>query len=800
MSQISIILVSIIAVLIISAFAILFLISSKKQRLNKALNMSLFLIRLPRDFFSQNLEGEKQKTEKDIISVMEQFFASLGSIKSSHLVLEIANPSLEEEISFYIAGPRKYEQTLEKEVHGFFPKAQIEKTEDYNIFNTQGFESAAYLKLKNKNILPIKTYQNLESDSLGRITTALSKLDKQGQGAAIQILIKPTDPKWEKAGASVVKNIQETGKLEKKTSYGKEFFDLFIEAVKPPKKQDPQKPKEPIKLSPLSEETIKKIEEKTGKTAFDTNIRLISSAETKEQSEHILDQLIEAFTQFNFPNFNQFKTIKVKKQKKKKLIYDFSFRNFNNKQTSILNTEELSSIFHFPMLSAQTPKLKYLKASQSASPANMPDHGIILGENNFRGQKTIIRLTEQDRQRHLYIIGQTGTGKTSLMQELVRQDIQEGRGIGLIDPHGDITETVLGYVPRERAEDVVLFSPGDMERPIGLNMLEYDSQNPEQKTFIVNELINIFDTLYDLKTTGGPMFEQYTRNALLLLMDDPNEPVTLIEVPRVLADKDYRARLLAKCRNMLVKNFWEKEAEQAGGEAALQNMVPYITSKFNIFINNDYVRSIIGQTKTSLNFRQIMDSQKILLVNLAKGKLGDINSSLLGLIIVGKILMTAFARADMPEEQRKSFYFYIDEFQNFTTPSIATILSEARKYKLNLTIAHQFIGQLSEEIKKAVFGNVGNMLCMRVGAEDSEFLVKQYEPEFSQNDLINVDNFNSFAKLQISGQTTPSFSMQHIKPQESNLEMAKQIKELSRLKYGRDISEVEKEILERMQN
>ena len=786
MPLIFIILIAVAVILITSVFVILAKISSKKNKLKKSLNYNLFLIRMPQGATRDN---QQQKPEKEIIAVMEQLYSSFASLKAP-VILEIANPSLEEEISFYIAVPNEFQETLEKEIHGFFSKAEIEKIEDYNIFNPNGFESVAYLKLKNKAILPIKTYQELESDPLGRITTALSKLE-QGQGAAIQIIIKPKF-NFKNTGKQVINNIQKTGKLEKKQDTLK-----FINQTLNPKKPDPSKPEEPISLTPLLEDTIKKIETKTGKAGFSANIRLMASAETQQKADHVLDELIESFTQFNALNFNGFKQINLKSRAKKKLIFDFSFRNFNVKQICVLNTEELTSIFHFPISTTDTPKLKVLKSSQAPAPANIPQDGLILGENNFRGQKTTIKLTEQDRQRHLYAIGQTGTGKSSLIKNLIEQDILAGKGVGVIDPHGDLIEHALGLVPEGRAEDVILFDPSDLEKPIGLNMLEYDASNPEQKTFIVNELINIFDTLYDLKTTGGPMFEQYTRNALLLLMDDPDEPVTLMEVPKILADKEYRKKLLVKCQNLMVKNFWEKEAEQAGGEASLQNMVPYITSKFNIFIANDYMRPIIGQTKNALDFREIMDNQKILLVNLTKGKLGDINSSLLGLIIVGKILMAAFSRVNISEQQRKSFYFYIDEFQNFTTPSIATILSEARKYKLCLTIAHQFIGQLSEDIKKAVFGNVGNMLCLRIGAEDAEFLIKQFEPIFSISDLISVDNFNSFVKLQIAGQTTTPFSMQHLKPQEPNQELANQIKQLSRTKHGHDRTVVEEEILKR---
>jgi hypothetical protein len=344
---------------------------------------------------------------------------------------------------------------------------------------------------------------------------------------------------------------------------------------------------------------------------------------------------------------------------------------------------------------------------------------------------------------------------------------------------------------------VVHFDPADVERPFGLNMMEYDPKHPEQKTFVINEMIGIFDQLYDLKATGGPMFEQYMRNAMLLVMDDPESGSTLMEIPKVLADEDFRAMKISRCKNHTVVDFWTKEAEKAGGEAALANMVPYITSKLTTFLSNDMMRPIIAQQNSTLNFREIMDNKKILLINLSKGKIGEINAKLLGMVIVGKILMAALSRVDMPENERKDFYLYLDEFQNVTTSSIAQILSEARKYHLCLVLAHQFIAQLKEEISKAVFGNVGSMIIFRVGPEDAEFLEKQLAPIFSRKDLVNVDNYNAFARILIGGILTKPFNIKTYPPTKGNQEIANALKELSRIKYGRDRDLVNQEIMER---
>ena len=779
-----------------------------KGRITRALNMSLFLISLPKKI--KKGEGETPKSEKEIISIMEQLYSSLSNIKETkdvfiygqpHLVFEIATPEQGEEISFYLALPTRYENIIEKQIHGFYPEASIEKVEDYNIFNPEGTVAGAYLKLAKNYVLPFKTYQNLEIDPLNEIVNTLSKLKEKGEGAAIQIAFCPTLSKSQKIGQDVAKEMQKGKSFsqaisDKGGNFLIQLIKDFRKSSKSSQKENQQLEEKQTVITPGQEEIIKALENKASKIGFNVNVRLLVSADSPTQAEQLLSHLEGAFVQFGSPNLNQLKSVCVKGRALKKLIYNFSFRLFNKKQKMLLSTEELTSIFHFPTAGIETPKVKFLKAESASTPANLPKQGIILGKNVYRGVETEVRIQEDDRRRHLYVIGQTGTGKSVFMRNMIIQDIKNGKGVGVLDPHGDV-EKILGLIPKERIEDVVLVDPSDLERPLGLNMMDYDAKYPEQKTFAVNELMSIFDKLYDMKIAGGPMFEQYTRNALLLLMDDPSEKFTLMEVPKVMSDSDFRKRLLIKCKNIVVKDFWEKEAEKAGGEASLQNMVPYITSKFNVFIANDYMRPIIGQSETSLNFRQIMDEQKILLVNLSKGRLGDINSSLLGLIITGKILMAAFSRVDVPEEERKDFYLYMDEFQNFSTNSISTILSEARKYRLSLIAGHQFIGQLSEDIRKAVFGNVGSMVSFRVGAEDAEFLVKQFEPVFDANDLINIDNFNAYVKLMIDNQTSKPFNLAVYPPEKEDLEIAKSIKEISRLKYGRDRVVVEKEVIER---
>ncbi len=776
-----------------------------KGKIVRAMNMSLFLVALPK----AAADEKNKKPFKELVAVMEQFYASLGNLKekgwSSFLygqpifALEMAVPHIGEEISFYVACPRRLAGVMEKQIHGFFPAADVRPIEDYNIFNPQGVSLGSYLFASRGLSLPFKTYQSLETDPLNEIVNALSKLSVEGEGAAIQLLIRPTKIKrWRKNSLKIAREIQKgkqynLSRIQVDKNWLAVLFDFLSDSTfSSAKKETPAQG--PPSVTPLNNEVIKALETKANKVAYETNINLIVSAKMPEQAGQLLLQLETAFAQFNGLNLNILKPARLNAGRSlKKLLYAFSFRMFETSRKIILSTEELASIYHFPTTEVETPKVKFIKSKQAVPPPNMPMEGLVLGKNFFRGVETIVRMQRDDRRRHLYFVGQTGTGKTSAMQGMLAQDVK-AEGVGVIDPHGDFADYVLGCVPPERAEDVIYFNPSDMERPMGINMLEYDPKYPEQKTFIVNELISIFDKLYDLKTTGGPIFEQYTRNALQLLMDDPNEGATLMEVPRVMADAAYRRRLLDKCQNIVVKDFWIKEAEKAGGEAALVNVVPYITSKFNTFIANDFMRPIIGQSRSALNFREIMDNKKILIVNLSKGRIGDLNAYLLGLIIVGKLMMAAFSRVDTAEKERTDFYLYIDEFQNFTTDSISTILSEARKYKLCLIITHQYIKQIPEKIRDAVFGNVGSMLALRVGAEDAEFLVKQFTPVFDQNDLINQDNFTAYVKLLINNLTTKPFNVVFDPPPPENREIIEALKELSRLKYGRDKSLVENEI------
>jgi len=481
------------------------------------------------------------------------------------------------------------------------------------------------------------------------------------------------------------------------------------------------------------------------------------------------------------------------------LSRDFIHRGFHEKKKVVLNSEEMASLFHFPSPWTEAPNIQWLLAKKAAPPINMPKEGVTLGKSTYRGTEMMVKIKREDRRRHVYVIGKSGVGKSVLLANMVKQDIQNGEGVAVVDPHGDLIEEILTGIPKERLDDVIIFDPSDADRPIGLNMLE--AKDESQKDFAVQEMIAIFYKLFPPEMIG-PMFEHNMRNVMLTLMSDLENPGTIAEIPRMFSDNEFQKSWVAKVKDPVVRSFWEKEMAKTS-DFHKSEMLGYLISKVGRFVENEMIRNIIGQSRSGFDFREIMDKKKILLVNLAKGKTGEVNSELLGLIIVSKLQMAAMSRAELPEAERHDFYLYIDEFQNFITDSIATILSEARKYRLCLTIAHQYVGQLVKnndtKIRDAVFGNAGTMISFRIGVDDVETIAKEFAPTVNEYDLLNVEKYTAYIKLLIDNAASKAFNMQTLAPQKGDAELAQALKQLARLKYGRDKSIVEAEISERTQ-
>lgn len=755
--------------------------------------------------FAVTLAGGAAETNfKTFIQAMKQFYTGMLATletESDYYVLELAVQHHTRDIALYVSVPSAHETTFERLVHAYYPTAIIDEVvDDYNIFGDSGAGIVGSVAgLKDPAIFPLNTDTNFEHDPLAALIGSLSQLEQTGEGAAIQIVVGKdksvnnalltTIIDGAQKGDATVKNLYEDATSSVLRDVGKGLLSFF------------EKPKEKKEGEEKSIDT-RGIELATLKNKSQTltaGIRIIAAAASMARATTILSAIKASFQQFTLPNSNAISWHDVSTKSINDFVRDFAFRTMHADQQLPLNVDELATLFHFPVGFLAAPELRESSAASAPAPVFSSASGIILGTNTYRGQETPIVFGRDDRMRHMYVIGQTGTGKTVFLKNMIIQDIKNGDGVCFIDPHGTDIEHILANIPPERIDDVIYFDPAYTARPMGLNMLEYDPRFPEQKIFVINELLSIFNKLFDMKVAGGPMFEQYFRNAAGLVMEDPSSGSTLLEIGRVLSDKAFRDMKLTKCTNPIIKQFWIN-AEKTTGESALANFVPYITNKFDVFISNDIMRPVVAQQESVLNFRQIMDEKKILLVNLSKGRLGDINANLIGLLLVGKITMAALSRVDIVGKAPvNDFYLYIDEFQNVTTDSISTILSEARKYRLSLTVAHQYIEQLEEGIKNAVFGNVGSMAIHRVSPENANSFEQQLAPTFTPADIIKQENLNCYIKMLVQGVPAKPFNSRTPFPPKGNPEVGEKLKELSYLKYGRPRAEVEAEIMARYQ-
>lgn len=732
-----------------------------KTRHERALDTTLLEVSLPRD-------------NEIKIDAAEQLFSSFSSIKNTKGLLSFMQVpdsiSLEivakpDDIRFYVGVPNKLKDMVEKQIHGAYPGAQIKEVEEYNIFTEDGKVAFASLRLKNSDYVPIKTYRELAVDPLSTITSVLGKM-QQGEAAAIQILIAPSDEKWKKIGRKYISSI---------------------------KKQEASP--ETAKYS-VDQKELEAIEQEMTKPGFRAHIRIVVVSSTKESADAHLTNITSAFSQFG--GYNSFEKEKIKFFKDM-FMTDFIYRCVPLVgRGSLFSTSELATIFHFPNKSIDTPHINWLASRTAPAPSNIATSGLYIGKSIYRGVTKPIYIDEDDRRRHMYIVGKTGTGKSVFLKDMILQDIRAGKGICFIDPH-DTIDKLLPLIPPERAEDVILFDPSDSNRPMGLNMLE--AQDEDQMHFIVSSIIGLMYKLYDPHQTGiiGPRFEHAVRNAMLTVMVEPGN--TFIEVVRILTDSAFVQELLPKVKDPIVRRYWTDQIAQTS-DFHKSEVLDYIVSKFGRFVTNKTMRNIIGQSQSSFNFRKIMDEGKILLISLAKGKIGEENSSFLGLVLVPKILVAAMSRQDIPEETRRDFYLYVDEFQNFATPDFAQILSEARKYRLNLIVANQFTSQMEEDVKNAVFGNVGTIVSFRVGVTDANYLQHEFQPTFAENDLINVEARHAFIKTIVNGEPVVPFSIdmnRDLKAEKKleNPRVAELVRELSRLKFGRPADLVEQEIAKR---
>ncbi|MCF7917476.1 type IV secretion system DNA-binding domain-containing protein [Candidatus Gracilibacteria bacterium] len=783
----------------------------------RSLDFIFLQILVPKKESKEEYEKERDLTNeiRKVIGIGEHFFATLHGIYSRDVrniftnqdFLSLEYIATDGEIKFFMGCPRHLKSIIEKQITSFYPEAVIEECPAPSIFREKTLQKTAYLITEKKHWFPIKTYTRFESaDPINNILNALSNAsDEKGNSAAVQIMIRPMKDGWQRKVRHQAKKMS-SGK--KDVSWWNPFallgnlFGILVRGAE-------EKPSDGGQVdSEESQEAIKAMEEKSEKVGFHTILRCVASSPDKKIAEMNINSIVNSFAQYGAPSINSFVSRKWHSQRS--LIRNFLFRCFRTswhfQKKIVLSPEELTSLFHFPHIKFnQVPAVKWQNYKIVKAPSNIPKEGLLLGHNVYRGEILPIYIRRDDRFRHFYVIGQTGTGKTSIFKSMIRQDLLNGEGFCVVDPHGSLIDDILPFVPRNRIDDVIIFDPSDLERPMGLNLLEAGTD--EERDMVALDAMNIMLKLFD-EEVFGPRIQDYFRNGCLTLMADPNGGA-LTDIVRLFTDDAFQRARVQHVKNPVVKSFWTKQMAQTGTREK-QEMIPYFAAKFGAFVTNSMMRNIIGQTKSAFDFSKVMEEGKILLMNLSKGATGEINSKMLGLIIVSKLQMATMRRQKMLSggQKPRDFFLYIDEFQNYVTESLESILSEARKYRLGLNIAHQYIGQIDQKdhkgrsvnLKDAVFGNVGTMMCYKIGAQDAEYMAKEMNPAFSDQDLINIDKYKAVMKLSIDTQPSKPFSIVPLNPylEKGDDEIATALKQISRLTFGRSKKFVEKEIFARL--
>ena len=775
----------------------------KSKRYERSLKMVPLLIHLPptTDDIEAGSRDERDITD-EAVSKAQVMYSILAStitkgFKSKiygqkHFSFEILVK--DNFIRYYAVVPDTLKETVKQAIQSAYPTARVEEKRQENIFEGGAGISAvagAELSLNKEPYLPIATYEDTKRDAQMALLNALSNVGKN-EGAAVQILFRPAQKKWAEKAKQYIENTQ---KGKKTKSIGGSIGDFAIDVIRAPWEVPGEHEKsESVTITNVKQDEITAIANKLRYPAFETLIRVIASSSSEPRSEAIMGGMVSAFSQFDSPQLNGFKVNIMKDPKK--LAVDYTFRFFSPRVNSnILNSVELASIYHLPEQNAiPNSQVERQLTKQVDGPAKLATEGVLLGTNEFRGNKKPIYLDDDNRRRHMYVIGQTGMGKSVFLENIAFQDMCDGRGFAFIDPHGDAVEALLQRVPEERIDDVIYFDPADIEHPVGMNMFEFTTE--DQKDFIVQEGISMLQSLFDPQNQGffGPRGQHMFRNAALLLMSDP-AGATFIDIPQCFTDPEFVKSKLKYVTDKAVYDYWTKEFPASQKSSDAGEVITWFASKWGPFIANTIMRNTLGQVKSGFNIREIMDNKKIFLVNLSKGRLGDINANLLGMIFVMKFQQAAMSRQDIPESERKDFCLYVDEFQNFATDSFESILSEARKYRLNLIVANQFMTQLTDKIREALLGNVGTIICGRVGVTDADLMVKAFTPTFTAEDLTKTPNHAAICKVMMFGMPSAPFTMNLPPPMgEPNIELMNTLKVYSATKFGKTRAEVEQEI------
>ena len=754
---------------------------------------------------SIELPKENEKTPL----AAEQMYASLHGLlrftpdTQEHISLEMR--SSEQGILFYVFTPSHFRNFVEGQIYAQYPDAEIKEVPDYTDSIPDSAEIAATeLVLAKDQIFPIKTFRDFEeADPLAAITSALGKAGV-GEHIWLQILIRPVDDVWQQAGHDYVKRVREGIKptsLDPVSILKDVFSTIFAHlpyALKMftngPDPYVPSRPSgAPVRLSAGQELELKSLENKLSKMGFEAKIRILAAAPDILVARERIASVAASFKQFSTANLNSFSAGPIDTSGRK-WVSAYKARSFPDDGPSyILNIEELASIYHMPNISVETPSISWTRSKKGEPPLNLPLEGesdvTTFAETVFRDSTKKFGIKRADRRKHQYIIGKTGTGKSTLIKNMIIQDIQNGEGVAVLDPHGDLIHELLDYIPENRLQDVVIFDPGDAEYPVSLNMLEII--DPSQRNLIASGLLDVFKKYFS--TSWGPRLEYLLMNSILTLLEVPN--TSLLGIIRLLTDNDYNKYIVNLISDPVMKDFWNKEfAQMKGNQKLITEAVSPIQNKVGQFLNASTIRNIVGQPRSTIRVDDIINGGKIFFVNLATGRVGENNSSLLGAMIISQLQFAAMRRVDLPEAQRKDFYVYADEFQKFATDSFATILSEARKYRLNLVLTHQYIEQMPETVREAIFGNVGTLQTFTVGPGDAAFLEQEFEPTFLAQDIINLGRFEMYLKLQIDDMSSPPFSARSLPPAGERTGSRDEAIRLSRSQYSRRVEVVEEKI------
>ena len=729
----------------------------------------------------------------------EQMFASIHGILENFtkcpdvVSFEIASTE-EDGIRFYVVAPQHLSRFIEGQIYAQYPNADIKYVKDYSREDTptgETFVTTGEIEMEKDYIFPIKTFRSFEVDPLAAITGAISELNR-GERAWLQVVIRPVSNYWQDRSKEYITAIREGKDLN-----GGGLLSFLTNVVRSMGKalsetSETSSQKEVVKLQPGQEEELSEIETKMLKVGFEFKVRVVTKADTQVRSEQILRDIVASFKQFTTAHLNNF--IHILPEKTGKELYeDYVNRHISRDEPDIINIEELASLFHLPNISVETPNIAWSRAKKLEPPMNLPKatdgEVTIFGETDYRDIKFEFGIKRKDRQRHFYLLGKTGTGKSTLFKNMFISDVLAGEGCCFVDPHGDTVDELLSYIPPNRIDDVVYFNPTDVENPVGFNLLEL--RDKSQRDLIADGVVEVFKKQFG--DSWGPRLQYILTNTVATALEA--QGTTLLAILRLLLDNNYRKFILKQVDDPILYKFWTEEyAQMSQNNRLLTEAVSPIQNKVGRFVSSAVIRNIIGQVKSTIDLREVMDNQKILLVNLAQGKLGEETASLLGGMVITRLQSTAMERVDIPVDERKDFFLYVDEFQNFATESFAKILSEARKYKLNLTMTNQYIDQLPLTVRQAIFGNVGTMGSFVVSPADAGILEKEFAPVVAADDLVSLDAWAMYVKLCVDGMTSVPFSAKSLPVRYHNFDLKDEIVARSREKYGVPRNEIEGKI------